>query len=59
MRRRYTVKRGKRANSEYDVLLYEGKELRFVGMCYPTGRRRLTDDELRIIAAIKQAVEAM
>lgn len=59
MQKRYTVKRGQRSALQYDVLLYEGNELRFVGNCYPTGKRRLKSDELRIIEAIKRAVEEL
>lgn len=57
--KRYTVKRGKRSALEYDVLVYDGKNLVFRGsFCGPSGKR-LTKTQLLVIQAMKDGIESL
>lgn len=56
--KRYTIKRGRRAACEYDVIIRDGKEVVFGGSFFPLGLRKLTAEEIAIIDAIRVAVAA-
>lgn len=54
----YKVKKGKREAMEYDILVYEGKELVFFGSFVRNGKN-LSAKDRAIFKAIKEAVEAI
>jgi hypothetical protein len=57
MTKRYTVKRGRRSACEYDVLIYDGVSLLFVGSF--TGTGNLTKQQRAVIDAIRVGVERL
>jgi hypothetical protein len=57
MTKRYSVKRGRRSACEYDVLIYDGVSLLFVGSF--TGTGNLTKQQRAVIDAIRVGVESL
>jgi hypothetical protein len=57
MTKRYSVKRGRRSACEYDVLIYDGVSLLFVGSF--TGTGNLTKQQRAVIDAIRAGVERL
>ena len=57
MTKRYSVKRGRRSACEYDVLIYDGVTLLFVGSF--TGTGNLTKQQRAVIDAIRAGVESL
>jgi hypothetical protein len=57
MTKRYSVKRGRRSACEYDVLIYDGVSLLFVGSF--TGTGNLTKQQRAVIDAIRAGVEGL
>jgi hypothetical protein len=57
MTKRYSVKRGRRSACEYDVLIYDGVSLLFVGSF--TGAGNLTKQQRSVIDAIRAGVESL
>jgi hypothetical protein len=57
MTKRYSVKRGRRSACEYDVLIYDGVSLLFVGSF--TGTGNLTKQQRAVIDAIRAGVESL
>ena len=57
MTKRYSVKRGRRSACEYDVLIYDGVSLLFVGSF--TGTGNLTKQQRSVIDAIRAGVESL
>lgn len=57
MTKRYSVKRGRRSACEYDVLIYDGVTLLFVGSF--TGAGNLTKQQRAVIDAIRAGVESL
>ena len=57
MTKRYTVKRGRRSACEYDVLIYDGVSLLFVGSF--TGAGNLTKQQRAVIDAISAGVDGL
>jgi hypothetical protein len=57
MTKRYSVKRGRRSACEYDVLIYDGVSLIFVGSFIGTGN--LTKQQRAVIDAIRVGVERL
>lgn len=58
MSKRYSVKRGRRSACEYDVLIYDGASLIFVGSFFAI-KGNLPKQERAVIDAIRSGVESL